>query len=355
MKLDTFDHNDWSAYAGGGEWFPLGFTFWASFFTQQPFGYGIDYFATQSIMIWDGSIATSYICSSEQKRFGMLVAKRIQEDPTYVDPLCEGFKKAADTVLALYKKAETESISLEEYVEYQKHFLTTYYPHHVQVKVVVDYLSAELLEKHLPKLQEARIHAEPVFSLEPLFMKTIAKQHAEKAERTQHQLLACTNEEFLAYWEKGISLPPGEELDARFQMSAFIFSKGAIESILVGYEVNKLDDILHKNNRSKEIKGVSVQKGKVQGVARIIIDPIEVEDFNEGDILIAPATRPEYLPIMKRAAAFVTESGGILSHAAIVARELQKPCLTSVMDATRILQDGDMVEVDAEKGIVRKL
>ena len=66
-------------------------------------------------------------------------------------------------------------------------------------------------------------------------------------------------------------------------------------------------------------------------------------------------TRPEYLPLMEKAAAFITDAGGVLSHAAIVAREMKKPCIIGTKIATKILKDGDLVEVDAERGTIRKL
>lgn len=75
----------------------------------------------------------------------------------------------------------------------------------------------------------------------------------------------------------------------------------------------------------------------------------------EGDVLVASLTRPQYIVAMQRAGAFVTDSGGITSHAAILAREMQKPCIVGTGCATKVLKDGDIVEVDAEKGIVRKM
>lgn len=66
-------------------------------------------------------------------------------------------------------------------------------------------------------------------------------------------------------------------------------------------------------------------------------------------------TRPDYLSFMRRASAFVTDTGGALAHAAIVARELKKPCVVGTAVATKVFKDGDLVEVDAEKGIVRKI
>ncbi len=74
-----------------------------------------------------------------------------------------------------------------------------------------------------------------------------------------------------------------------------------------------------------------------------------------GDILLSQATSPDLLPAMKKAAAIVTEQGGITSHAAIVSRELGIPCVIGTKIATKVLKDGDLVEVDANRGIVKKL
>ena len=82
------------------------------------------------------------------------------------------------------------------------------------------------------------------------------------------------------------------------------------------------------------------------------------DDINKvlrGDILVATMTFPNYVPAMEKAAAFVTDEGGILCHAAIIAREMRKPCIIGTKIATKVFKDGDKVEVDATKGIVRKI
>gem|GEM_PF-544417 len=93
--------------------------------------------------------------------------------------------------------------------------------------------------------------------------------------------------------------------------------------------------------------------GKVRGRVRIVLDPHAIDDFVEGDILVAPMTSPEYVFVMKKASAIITDTGGLTSHAAIVSRELKKVCLVGCKIATKVLKDGDLVEVDAERGIVK--
>ena len=107
-----------------------------------------------------------------------------------------------------------------------------------------------------------------------------------------------------------------------------------------------------------EIKGSIANMGKVTGKVKIITLNSwakDVADVARGDILVAVSTKPDYIVAMERAAAFVTDEGGITCHAAIVSREMNKPCIVGTSIATSVLRDGDLVEVDAEKGIVRKV
>ncbi|MEO6077346.1 MAG: PEP-utilizing enzyme, partial [Candidatus Andersenbacteria bacterium] len=92
-----------------------------------------------------------------------------------------------------------------------------------------------------------------------------------------------------------------------------------------------------------------------RGIVRRVLKESEFSSFQEGEILVTTMTRPEFVPLMRRAAAIVTDEGGLTSHAAIIARELQKPCVIGTKNATKILQTGDEVEVDASTGIVTRL
>ena len=104
-----------------------------------------------------------------------------------------------------------------------------------------------------------------------------------------------------------------------------------------------------------EIIGQTAMGGRVEGIVRVIRQKSQIPLLQEGEILVTAMTTPDYLPAMQRAAAFVTDEGGIMCHAAIVAREFSKPCIVGTRIAMRALQDGDRVEVDGERGIVRIL
>ena len=108
-----------------------------------------------------------------------------------------------------------------------------------------------------------------------------------------------------------------------------------------------------KNDSVKEFKGWSAFKGIVKGIVKIVYGARQMDKVKEGDIIVAPMTLPDILPAMKKAIAFITDEGGIVCHAAIISREMKKPCIVGTKIATKVLKDGDLVEVDADKGLVK--
>lgn len=115
----------------------------------------------------------------------------------------------------------------------------------------------------------------------------------------------------------------------------------------------RLIEEMQRKKENKEIIGIRGNQGKAIGIVKIILNPKkERSKFNEGDILVTSMTRPEFVNLMNLASAFVTDEGGITSHAAIIARELKKPCIIGTKIATKVLKDGDIVEVNANNGVV---
>jgi len=122
-----------------------------------------------------------------------------------------------------------------------------------------------------------------------------------------------------------------------------------IEPVLKELGLTVLEEV------SEEIKGISASRGKAQGIVKIVKGVTDLVKVNKGDILVAVATHPDYVIAMHKASAIVTDEGGITSHAAIVSRELGIPCIVGTKNATKVLRDGDKIEIDANSGIVRKV
>jgi phosphohistidine swiveling domain-containing protein len=130
--------------------------------------------------------------------------------------------------------------------------------------------------------------------------------------------------------------------------------------MLTGKEAESLkNEMFQKVETKKEVQktfsGQVASRGYAKGIARIVLDKKDFSKVNEGDILITSMTRPEFLPVIKKAAGIITNEGGITCHAAIISRELGKPCIIGTKIATQLIKDGDIVEVRANHGTVRIL
>ena len=102
------------------------------------------------------------------------------------------------------------------------------------------------------------------------------------------------------------------------------------------------------------LKGLGAAPGSASGRARIVDALDGADGLGDGDILVTHMTAPDWVPLMRRSAAIVTDSGGMTCHAAIVSRELGIPCVVGTAEATTKLRDGELITVDATQGVVRE-
>ncbi len=128
-------------------------------------------------------------------------------------------------------------------------------------------------------------------------------------------------------------------------------------------EIIILEELQHikKNEEEGGLRGRIACRGLAQGIVRIII-PGDISmlsqamhNFQGGEVLVTTMTQPNMVPLIEKASAIITDEGGLTSHAAIISREFKTPCIVGTEIATKVFKDGDLVEVDADKGIVRKI
>ena len=104
-----------------------------------------------------------------------------------------------------------------------------------------------------------------------------------------------------------------------------------------------------------ELRGTGSSAGLARGPARVLLSLAEAERLQPGDILVARTTMPAWTPLFAVASALVTEVGGMLSHAAVTAREYGLPAVLNVTDATKRINDGQLIEVDGTNGVIRTI
>lgn len=168
-----------------------------------------------------------------------------------------------------------------------------------------------------------------------------------------------TQREILALFE---SKRPDESTVLKRQ-TAFVESYD-LDGVFEGKNAERvIQDFKDEATYTDTIKGTTANAGKIVGKVKIIpVDysnltrvNVEIEKMQQGEILVAETTAPELMVACKKAGAIVTDLGGLMSHAAIVSREFGIPCIVGTERASKVLKDGDLVEVDADLGIVKVL
>jgi len=182
-------------------------------------------------------------------------------------------------------------------------------------------------------------------------LQELARRHKISFVKLQYMLY----DEVVNYLVSG-NIP--QDIGKRLKDVTFLISEkkfkvvtGKLAQAVRNRYVNKSDP------ENSTIYGQVVSRG--QGVVRgqvFLVDKLaDIQHFPKKAILVTSMTSPDYIVAMRRAVAIVTDAGGLTSHAAILSRELGIPCVVGTKVATKVLKDGDRVEVDATKGIVRKL
>lgn len=164
-------------------------------------------------------------------------------------------------------------------------------------------------------------------------------------------------QEVAKFLRNGITITQKKEIRSRTKYCIYLGTKNA-HVLLTGKKAKQLEKQIIKEvvqENINELSGQTACTGKAIGRVCIVNSSPEMKKMKQGDILVSIATNPDIVPAMKRAAAIVTEQGGITSHAAIVSRELGIPCIIGTKVATKVFKNGDMVEVDATKGIIKKV
>jgi phosphoenolpyruvate synthase/pyruvate phosphate dikinase len=221
----------------------------------------------------------------------------------------------------------------------------------------------ELIQKSLYKINaNQELKKQVRYLRELIYLRTWRLEQINKANALIRPLLEEVSSRFSLSYDDFIWLIPDEinklftenkipkqKIKQRQQMWAIIFDNLSINTF-EGEEAKK--HFNEENISGDEITGQIAQKGIATGKAKIVKERKDFSKINEGDILVTGMTTPDFLPIMKKASAIITDIGGVTCHAAIVSRELEIPCVIGTNVATKVINDNDIVKVDANKGII---
>lgn len=186
------------------------------------------------------------------------------------------------------------------------------------------------------------------------YLSLFLRQVAKRLKSNYFKVAYATPEELIKFLKQG--KVNSRLLKQRRKLNVLIVTASQIR-ILVGRPAQRIAELLTtaiKKNIS-EIRGQCASIGKIEGIVRVIRTMVDLKKMRRGDILVSSMTRPELLPGIKKAGGIITDEGGITSHAAIVSREFNIPCVIGTKIATKVLKDGDLVELNANHGVIKIL
>ncbi|MEK7567752.1 MAG: PEP/pyruvate-binding domain-containing protein [Patescibacteria group bacterium] len=297
------------------------------------------------LIIAKADIASGRFSKNEYINVGSFLAKK-GDDKECIKKWAKEYKRCAAILMEEIRvKPEKFLKNIESFNDSYKLFGA----YTVATKIFFDFYKGNDLEvKNI--LEDARKFSEPFYWDNGEAFEKMGKFIAKETKYKSENVLMMTRAELFEYASTK-KIPNENILKGRFlslglywnEEGAHFLSKEEVDEIEKGW--------LFANSR-KIIRGTIAYKGKVKGKCRIVHD-YKHGVFYDGEILVTGMTNPNYTPLVKKALAIITDAGGTLSHAAIISRELKKPCIIGTKVATQVLKDGDLVEVDADNGVVR--
>lgn len=193
------------------------------------------------------------------------------------------------------------------------------------------------------------------------WVNSIIEKMTRFAEKEFHvpfnDLMYFTAEEWVELLQKNKKISK-IIIQKRKEFSVHIFYKNKGYEIVYGSIARRIARGLRQSNKivfDGILYGTPVSRGHVRGRVRILDSPKAIHRMKKDEILVAPMTSPDFIHAMKLSKAIITDVGGLMSHAAVVSRELKKPCVVGTKIATKVFKDGDLVEVDGERGVIKKI
>ncbi len=204
-----------------------------------------------------------------------------------------------------------------------------------------------------------RLYRLDVLNVAGFQVRKLLEEIARRMNLTYEEIIYLTHEEIINSLEEG-NISGRALIYERKKDYGTVLINGELR-VISGDELERVmaseKEIKETHETVSLLEGTVASLGKHKGKAKLVLYNPDVDKVKRGDVIVSTMTNPYYVHAMMRAGAIVTDEGGILSHAAIVSRELGIPCVTGTHVATKVLKDNDLVEVDATgpKGLVRIL
>lgn len=268
------------------------------------------------------------------------------ENPAILDTWIKEAQQRSDELALLSKQSDVVSL----FSRFNTH-VDAFGAPNFAIREITNPIDASGDTAALHKVTEYRKYTEMFYYNMDVFLKKLIQALTHTSGYEDGLIASLTLDELVLYIQGGV-LPEKHVLQQRRDASVAWWVSGTLT--YYNGDIDEALSILHGTyDGSGRFTGVKAFGGKTRGTVKLITSYDSTVTIEPDNILVTGMTDPRFIHLMHIAKAFITDAGGMLSHAAIVARELKKPCIVGTKIATQVLKDGDVVEVDADNGIVR--
>lgn len=332
---------------------------------QEEIGWSFD----NVMFIFNGGKLKSFRGKEDEENFKIFIENKIKNNPKFLLDIQNKIESYAGEFKAILEKIKNSELNLLDNFELEKLYGSAYKAeiNLASVFQIPYYLEgfADLnVDENVVKLAQLRDVASDLFyraygnNYYGLFDK-ISNELKIDAEMIK---FLSPDEIILSLKNRSLAISK-KTLEQRKDFYVFVMLNKKI-NLMIGDEAYKFERNLEErksgvaedlNGDDSFIKGAIANKGFVKGIVKVLNAIEDVKKIKKGDIVVSPMTSVLLYPYLKNVSAIITDEGGLTSHAAIISRELKIPCIVGTKIATQVLKDGDLVEVDADEGIVRIL
>ncbi len=314
----------------------------------------------QQIIRFTGRAVECYRVRAELDAMKATVVAKASSDFLFSEQRSSQYRRDIDRLRELLKEKKSASKRQEHFATVMRYFTAMYPAYMLSVflpfrwKEDFEKAHADAAKAILDRVMENRHYSEGMFTNVDTYVRELIVELLRERKGSQKYARVVRYAELEAMLDGGAA-PIESALRARVR--GYVLFQ---EELLVGKDFSAFlrehDFFYEAPAESVTLKGNVACKGALlSGEVQVILNADEIQHFKAGNIIVTSMTSPAYVQAMKGAKAIITDEGGITCHAAIVSRELGIPCIIGTRTATKMLHDGDYVEIDAEKGTVRKL
>lgn len=288
-------------------------------------------------------LVTAYRSEENQKiLINPIIRKKINQDTKFLQKYYEKQMNNIKNIEIILQKKSINTLDLKKYLQklydfWQLHYITQFLPLDFNLFTEDERNYALKIRSKIDK----KIH----------YLWWWIEILCKKIYPEMNDLIRWLTWDEVTIWP----LPSIDELENRKKIGVILYNDRLVDEKELDILKIKYSFEIQDTNLGNSVTGEIASHGKIQWIVKVIMKKEDLQNFKKDEVFVSYMTMPNFESAYSQACAIVTDEGGITSHAAIISRELKIPCIIGTKNATKILKDGDLVEVDAENGVVKIL